>query len=82
MFPVIWIKDIPVSSPGTAMPLVSIYNDDVGLSLLFIPSALLLLHLVGFPEASDRALKSESGYEEGLTWGARYFYPSLNPTVG
>lgn len=38
------------------------------LSLLFIPSILLLLKLADFPEASDRALKTENGYEEGLTW--------------
>jgi hypothetical protein len=41
-----------------------------------------ILALSEFLETSGRVSTTESGYEEGLTRGARYVYPSISPTVG
>ena len=53
---------------------LSYFNSFQQLCLLNIPSALPFLHLADFPEASDRVLKTESGYEEGITWGASFYF--------
>lgn len=44
----------------------------------FIPSALLFSHLADISEASDRALKTESAYEEGCIRGASFIDAGSN----